>query len=49
MRVNTDKRGKNLGARNGKKYARNVNTVKTILHKNANLLNQESLFIILKS
>ena len=45
IRVRTDKNGKNVGAKNGKTQARNVNTVSTILKKNITLLNQDSFFI----
>jgi hypothetical protein len=45
IKVSADKNGNNLGAKKGKTYARNVNTVMTILPKNIALLNQDSLFI----
>lgn len=45
INVRTDRIGNNLGAKNGKIYARNVNTVNTILKKNIALLNHERFFI----
>jgi len=43
----TLRKGKAFGAKNGKEYARKVNTVSTILKNNIILLNQDCLLMLL--
>ena len=47
IKVKTDNKGNNFGAKKGKTYARNVNIARTIFKPKITLLNHESCFILL--